>query len=172
MANPVRQFDYTPAWGGITPTDGQDVIEFWLAEKALGQRPLVEQRLKQLVCLARDRADGSVAGVCTAVLQTPSLMAQPFYVYRSFVGRRWRDSRLVYNLFMQARKILEDYAIANDYPAIGILAELESPAFTRAGKLAVWPKVDLVYVGKSPRGLDVRVCYFRRAQLKRQQPQI
>ncbi|MFI4969392.1 MAG: hypothetical protein ACHP7D_04245, partial [Lysobacterales bacterium] len=55
---------------------------------------------------------------------------------------------------------------ANGYPCIGILLELENTRFRDKGRMAAWWSPRFVYIGRSTRGLDLRVHYFRGARLK------
>lgn len=159
------QFTYHAGWTELTERDAQDVIEFWQREKALpgGQDP--RQRVSQVVMFARD-ADGEVAAVGTAVPQWPPQLAQPVYYYRSFVAPKWRHTRVVYNLLRKAVRLLEADAEAHDWPCIGVMLELENQRFGETGRMPVWPRIEFVYIGRSPRGLECRVHWFRKAKLK------
>lgn len=162
----TQPFTYCRGWGGrLNSKDQNDLIAFWLREGALSDETQAQQRLSQVVVLARD-GEGMVAGVCTAAAQTPSGIGQPLYYYRSFIGRRWRRTRLVYHLIKRARTLLEEDARARDWPCIGMLLELENSRFGEKGRMPVWPRLDFTYVGKSPRGLELRVHYFKGARLK------
>jgi hypothetical protein len=82
------------------------------------------------------------------------------------VGKAWRSSKLVRPLLRHTQKVLEKHARAHDYPCIGILLELENEGFADTLRWARWPGVDFSYIGVSPRGLELRVWYFRGALLK------
>lgn len=159
-------FTYHHGWDGLlNAQEENDLVAFWLREGALNDERHARQRLDQVVLLARD-AEEQVAGVCTAVAQTPPEIGQPLYYYRSFIGRDWRQTRLVYNLIRHARTLLENYARANGWPCIGMLLELENRRFGEKGRMPVWPHLDLTYIGKSQRGFELRVHYFKGARLK------
>lgn len=162
----TRRFSYHHGWGGqLTIKDENDLVAFWLREGALSDESHARQRLDQVVLLARD-ANGEIAGVCTAVAQTPARIGQPLYYYRSFIGQRWRQTRLVYHLIKHARALLEEYARACDWPCIGLLLELENRRFGEKGRMPVWPHLEFTYIGKSHRGFELRVHYFKGARLK------
>jgi len=114
---------------------------------------------------ARDQ-DGRVAGVCTAIPQNPPRLGQPIYFYRSFIAPRFRQTLLVFRMLKKAVALLEDDAREHDWPCIGVLLELENDRFGEKGRMPVWPGIDFVYVGKSPRGLECRIHWFREARLK------
>ncbi|MGA7296127.1 MAG: hypothetical protein WBW92_01285 [Rhodanobacteraceae bacterium] len=158
-------FRLTTVWPEITTQDAEDLLAFWKREGAIPDESQARARLKQVVMLARD-ADGEIAGVCTSLPMTPPQLGQPVFFWRAFVGKQWRHTRLIFNLLTRSFSALEDYACGNDYPCIGVLLELENSRFREVFQRAEWRKTHFVYIGKSPRGLDVRVRYFRGAKLK------
>jgi hypothetical protein len=157
-------------WQALTPEAGAAITAFWQVENAIPDAAAAGKRLPEVIAHAVTDA-GDVAAVCTAVAMTMPRIGQPMYYYRCFVGRQWRSSRLVSSLLRHAKTVLEDYARAHDFPCIGILLELENTRFGESLRKPVWPSTGFVYAGKSGRGLDLRVWYFRGAKLQsRTQP--
>lgn len=163
-AGAASRFRIDPAWQCLAPDDARDLRLFWRSEGAFTDDSHIDARLPQVICLARE--GDRVAGVCTAVAMTPPQFGQPVYYFRVFVGRAWRTTRLVGLLWLRARDLLEAYARKQDFPCIGILVELENAGFRDKGRRPVWRGLDLTYVGRSPRGLETRVYYFKGARLK------
>jgi len=157
-------FRFVTDWQSIDPAEADAIREFWRSEGALSEEAHMSARLQQLVMHARD--GDKVAAVCTAVAMTPPALGQPVYYYRSFVGKAWRTTTLVEKLLRRAQKLLEDHARENNFPCIGILLELEGARFKDKGRMPVWPHTGFVYIGKSGRGLESRVYYFKGARLK------
>jgi len=48
-----------------------------------------------------------------------------------------------------------------------VVLELENTRFGETLRTPVWPSTGFVYAGKSGRGLDLRLRYFRGAKLKK-----
>ncbi len=161
----MSAFTYHPGWGQLSAEDQDQLVAFWVAEKALPNEQAARQRVAQVVMFARDKV-GDVAAVCTATPQNPPQLGQPVYFYRSFVAPRWRQSLVVFRLLKKAVNLLEEDARSHDWPCIGVLLELENERFGKKGRMPVWPGIDFVYVGKSPRGLECRIHWFRDARLK------
>jgi len=161
----MSRFTYHPGWGQSSSEDQQDLIDFWVSEKALPNAQAAQQRVAQVVMFARDE-EGEVAGVCTALPQNPPQLGQPVYFYRSFIAPRYRQTLVVFRMLKKAIALLEDDARKHDWPCIGVLLELENDRFGEKGRMPVWPGIDFVYVGKSPRGLECRIHWFRDARLK------
>lgn len=158
-------FTFVEHWQKDDPAHGDAVLQFWEREGALAADAKAQDRLRQVVLDARD-ADGRVAGVSTAVPITLPRLGQPTYYFRCFVGKDWRKSRLVLHLLQRTCDVLEDFARQHNFPCIGVILELENARFGEALQRAWWPSTGFVFIGKSQRGLDLRVRYFRGAKLK------
>ncbi|HJT97861.1 MAG TPA: hypothetical protein VJ696_06060 [Rhodanobacteraceae bacterium] len=155
---------YIADWQSLDPAEGEAVAAFWRSEGAIPDEAQIKARLPQLVMHVRD--GDKVAAVSTAIAMTPPQFGQPVYYYRSFVGKAWRTTSLIERLLRRAVKCLEDHAIAHGYPCVGVMLELEGARFADKGRMPVWPRTQFVYVGKSGRGLETRVHYFKGAKLK------
>jgi hypothetical protein len=161
----ATSFRIVDDWPSVQAEDAERIRAFWRAEGALTDDAQINERLPQLVAHAVT-PDGAVAGVCTAYLTTPPSLGQPMYYWRTFVGARWRTTPLVMRLLKRSCVVLEDHAAANGHPAIGILLELENTRFRERGRAAQWFNPRFTYLGKSSRGLDLRVLYFKGARLR------
>ena len=157
------RFQFVADWQSLDPAEGQAITEFWRREGALNDDAQMKARLPQVVMHAKE--GDSVVAVCTAIPMTPPQFGQPVYYFRSFVGKNWRTTTVFKQLFKRAQLLLEEFARANDFPCIGILLELEGARFKEKLRMPIWPQ-GLVYIGKSGRGLESRVCYFKGAKLK------
>ena len=165
-AQKADSFRFVPHWQLESLENDDAVLQFWEREGALANDAKAKERLREVVFDARD-ADGRVAGVCTAVPITLPRLGQPMYYYRCFIGKQWRRSRLVFRLLLRAFERLEAYARESHFPCIGVVLELENNRFGETLRSPVWPSTGFVYIGKSGRGLDLRLRYFRGARLKK-----
>lgn len=152
-------------WQQLDPETGNAIRAFWEREQANVAGDEATRRLDQVVAHVVDER-GELVAVATVAQKILPRLGQPMYYYRCFVGKAWRSSKLVRPLLRHTYKVLEQYARANDFPCIGILLELENEGFTDTLRWAHWPGVDFSYIGISPRGLELRVRYFRGALLK------
>lgn len=152
-------------WQQLDPATGDAIRAFWDREHANVSGDEATRRLDEVVAHVVDE-NGELVAVATVAQKVLPRLGQPMYYYRCFVGQAWRSSKLVRPLLRHTQKVLEKYARANDYPCIGILLELENEGFADTLRWAHWPGVDYSYIGVSPRGLDLRVRYFRGALLK------
>jgi hypothetical protein len=161
----TSRYTYITDWPSPDPDEGAQVAAFWKREGALADDDQIALRLPQLVMHVRD--GDAVAAVCTARLITPPQFGQPVYYYRTFVGQAWRTTSLVFRLARRAIAVLEHHAATHDFPAIGVLIELEADRFRQKGRAPIWPTLPFVYIGRSPSGLETRVYYFKGAGLKK-----
>lgn len=152
-------------WQQLDAATGDAIRAFWLREQANVAGDEAMRRLSEVVAHVEDE-NGDLAAVATVATKVLPRLGQPMYYYRCFVGKAWRTRKLVRPLLRHTQKELERYARAHDYPCIGILLELENAGFTDTLRWARWPGVDFSYIGVSPRGLELRVWYFRGARLK------
>lgn len=165
-ASKSAPFRFVPHWQVQSTENADAVLQFWEREGALANDIKAQERLREVVLDARD-ADGRLAGVCTVVPMTLPRLGQPMYYYRCFIGKQWRKTRLVFRLLLRAFDVLEEYARTHDFPCIGVVLELENSRFGETLRAPVWPSTGFVYAGKSGRGLDLRLRYFRGARLKK-----
>lgn len=160
-------FTYVEQWQKDDTASADAVLEFWRRENAIGDEASAKKRLSEIVLHARD-ASGTVAGVATAVPITLPRLGQPMYYFRCFVGSQWRKSRLVLHLLRRTYDTLDAFARQHNFPCVGVVLEMENARFGEVLQTAQWPRTALgfVFIGKSQRGLDLRVKYFRGAKLK------
>lgn len=161
----TSSFTFVEHWQKDDPDNAEAVLEFWRRENAIGSEDSAKKRLGEIVLHARDTS-GAVAGVATAVKITLPRLGQPTYYFRCFIGKDWRKSRLVLHLLRRTCEALEAHARTQDFPCIGVVLEMENARFGESLKRAWWPSTGFVFIGKSQRGLDLRVKYFRGAKLK------
>lgn len=155
-------------WRALNPEHAEAIRRFWRSEGAILDEAAIERRLPELVVHAED-ADGNIAAVSTVYSGPVPQFGQTFYHYRCFVGKAHRSSYLMRQITVGAINVLERHARSEGFPCVGVIAELENPRFrSTMARVPVWRAdgVELVFVGKSPRGLDVRVHYFRGARLQ------
>jgi hypothetical protein len=152
-------------WQQLDPATGDAIRAFWEREHANVSGDEATRRLDEVVAHVVDE-HGDMVAVSTVAQKVLPRLGQPLYYYRCFVGQAWRSSKLVRPLLRHTQKVLEKYARERDYPCIGILLELENEGFANTLRWAQWPGVDYTFIGISPRGLELRVRYFRGALLK------
>jgi hypothetical protein len=158
-------FRYVVDWQNLDGENAEAIRAFWLREHANVHGAEAERRVQQTIVRVLD-AEGELVAVSTAESKIIPRLLQPMYYYRCFIGTNWRDRKLARPLLRHSFDALETWAREHDFPCIGMLLELENSGFARTLQRARWASVDFSFIGRSQRGLDLRVRYFRGAKLK------
>jgi len=158
-------FETIPVWKKVTAELSAELIDLWGRSQAIPDPDRAVQRARQAVCVARDQS-GAVCGVGTAVIRVLPRLRQPLYYYRQFFAPEFRGQKQAVPFFNEARRLLEDYNDSLVEPeSLGMLLELENQQLVARYERAYEPAVDSTFIGYSPRGLQLRVSYFKNARL-------
>jgi hypothetical protein len=154
----------------MTQAETEAVRAFWLREGAQVEGAEAARRVHEIV-IRTFTADGELAAISTAEPRLIPRLMQPMYYYRCFVGAAWRDSKIlnVRTLLHKTVDALEAWSRERGFPCIGVLLELENGRFGNTLRRAYWSNQShngYSFIGRSARGLDMRVHYFVGARLK------
>ena len=148
-----------PVWKKITPELEAEIVEFWTNSKALGEGKDAANRVKQVVCIAREQ-DGAIVGVSTAQPRIVPRLRQPMYFYRNFIAEGARGQKLSPAFLEASKQALQEYNLGLSKPlCLGVIIELENKAVAAHRNEAQW-KEGFTFIGYSPKGLTLRVSYF------------
>ena len=157
--------EITPVWKQVTPELAEELAAFWRSNNAIGGDEQARRRAEQAVCVARDDS-GALCGVGTAMVKILPRLRQPMYYYRQFFAAPLRGRRQELPFYRRCKQALQDYNAGLATPeSLGILLEIENAKIAAAYKRAVEPGFDAVFIGYSPRGLQLRASYFEGAVL-------
>ena len=143
----------------------EEIIDFWLEERALGSREQAEKRVNQVVFVARD-SFGEIAGICTAYPQQNLQLRHNFYHYRTFVAAAHRKGMIGIRLLVEARDYFNGRFTQGHNPdIIGIILEIENKEISRRFTEAIWSQTGFIFIGYNHRNDHVRVYYFDEAHI-------
>jgi hypothetical protein len=158
-------FETVPVWKKVTAELSAELIDLWGRSQAIPDPDQAVRRARQAVCVARDQS-GAVCGVGTAVIRVLPRLRQPLYYYRQFFAPELRGQKQAVPFFNEARGLLEEYNDSLVEPeSLGMLLELENQQLVARYERAHEPAADSTFIGYSPRGLQLRVSYFKNARL-------
>ncbi|MFN4160419.1 MAG: hypothetical protein ACK4FW_00300 [Stenotrophomonas sp.] len=158
--------EFIPVWKQVTPELADELVAFWREHKAIADESIARQRAQQVVCVARN-GKGALCGAGTALLKVIPRLRQPTYYYRQFFAKALRGQHQELAFFQRCKQVLHDYNVGLKQPeSLGILLEIENPKIAATYKRAVEPGFDAVFIGYSPRGLQLRASYFDDAVLQ------
>lgn len=143
----------------------EEIVDFWLRERALSSREQGEGRVAQVVFVARD-SFGEIAGICTVYPRQNPQIKHIFYHFRTFVAAAHRRNLLAARFAVETRDFFNDRFVAGHNPEIiGMMVEAENEALKTKHTQAVWPYSGMVFIGYNQRGDHVRVYYFDGAHI-------
>ena len=158
-------FEIVPVWKRVSAELTAELIELWASTQAIPDAGRAAQRARQAVCVARDQS-GALCGVGTAVIRVLPRLRQPLYYYRQFFAPEFRGQKQAIPFFNEARRLLEQQNDSLLEPeSLGLLLELENQQLVSRYERAYEPAADSTFIGYSPRGLQLRVSYFKNARL-------
>lgn len=158
--------ELTSVWQAITPALEAELVQFWRDHKAIVSEPIAKARAQQVVAIARDD-EGTLCGVGTAFLKVIPRLRQPTYYYRQFFAKALRGQHQELAFFQHCKQVLADFNATLKTPeSLGVLMEIENTKIADAYNQAIVPGFEAVFIGYSPRGLQLRVSYFEDALLQ------
>lgn len=145
----------------------QGIINLWKSENAIAEDK-IEERLNQVVFVIRDSESGNLAGVSTAEKKkVRALNNNHFYEFRCFIAAAYRIAGLDVKLSKETFAFLESLSKTDAGKPIGIFSILENEILKKepVWRRAVWPEIEMYFVGYSNTGNPIRVHYFKGARI-------
>jgi hypothetical protein len=157
--------DIIPTWKQVTADLQHELVDLWVRSGAIHDPTVAAARARQAVCIARDES-GALCGVSTAIVRVLPRLRQPLYYYRQFFGEGLRGQKQSVPFLNRSADVLRAYNASSPVPeSIGLLMELENPFLARHYDRAWVEEAGSVFLGYSPRGLQLRATYFEGARL-------
>jgi len=154
----------TWVWKNIDETLAENLVNFWLAEGALSDKAKARARVPEVIMIAQD-ASQNIVGITTMELKRSAILENEFCFWRQYVAKSMRQSRLASVMGIEAHKILEDEFLKGSLHAKGLIVEVENRFMNDYLKPAILSPVPFVYFGHNAKGQQMRVCYFKGAQV-------
>ncbi len=145
-----------------------EVTALWRLGGALMDTETVEERLNQIVFVIRDSETGKLAGVSTAEKKIVTALNNNYlYEFRCFISEQFRVAGLDVKLSRMTFDFLESVSIDDANKTIGIFSVLENENLKKepVWRRAVWPEIEMYFVGYTSSGNPIRVHYFKGARI-------
>ncbi len=146
-----RDYRLIPVFRSTTPELREAVVDFWLGEGALRNRPSAEERAFELVYVIRNRQQ-ELIGVSTAQL-APGLGGQPAYFLRTFIRPADRTPGLPQRVIRETWQLLKRRT-PPDGPQGAFLVG-ENPKLQRPGMKQQLARRGWDYLGQNAKGLPL-----------------
>lgn len=145
-----------------------EIRSLWITEEAITEEEVIEKRLQEIVYLILDSDSGKVAGVSTAVKKKVKLLNGNFlYEFRCYIGEKYRIAGLDVKLSRLTFDFLQELSSRDTQKPVGIFTVLESDFLKEqpVWRRAVWPEIQMHFMGYTKTGNPIRVHYFKGARI-------
>ena len=146
----------------------KEIEELWKSEGGLINEQRIKERLNQVVFIIRDSESALLAGVSTAEKRmVEALNNNYFYEFRCLISEKYRIAGLDVKLSMMTFEFLESISVEDENKPIGIFSVLENEKLKQepVWRRAVWPEIEMYFVGYTSSGNPIRVHYFKGARI-------
>jgi hypothetical protein len=151
-------------WKKNAEAERQQVISLWKRFNTFSDAEVTAQRATEIVFIAK--RNNEVVGVTTVrPLQVKLLNNNYFHEFRIFISPEERIPALDTLLTIKTKEFFEQHPDVSDFPSVGIVAVIENEDMKQKWNRAVWPGIDLVFAGYTPKGDHIRVSYFKGARI-------
>jgi hypothetical protein len=162
----MPSIEYETAWRRDNPKHATDAVAFWTG---LGMLPadLAEQRTRDLCSMAY--AGGKLVGVSTVELQMTEPLRSRLAFYRCAVAPEFRRQSMAIMLTRHTLITMEGWSHENPQEKVnGLATVLQADELDEKSKNPVWGEYygNLNLVGFTPAGAQIRVAWFRHAQVE------
>lgn len=152
----------------VSASVAAELTTLWKAEGALTDAAAIEKRLREVVYVIIDQDTGRAAGVSTAVKKkVPALNGNFLYEFRCYIGEPFRIAGLDVKLSRLTFDFLAQLALADPEKPVGIFTVLANDSLKQqpVWRRAVWPEIDMHFIGYNKTGDPIRVHYFTGARI-------
>lgn len=160
--------DFKIVYGNVSDADAAELSALWKREGAITDDLEIANRLSEVVCIVRDMPAGRVVGVSTAVKKKVIALNGNFlYEFRCYIDEAHRIAGLDVKLSRLTFDYLEQVSSGDLEKPVGIFTVLgndhlkQHPVWRRA----VWPEIDMHFIGYNKNGDPIRVHYFKGARI-------
>lgn len=140
----------------------------WSGEEAITDERTIQSRLQEVVYVIVDDDSGKVAGVSTAVKKKVRVLNENFlYEFRCYIGEKYRVAGLDVKLSRMTFDFLQQLASNDPEKPVGIFTVLENDYLKEqpVWRRAVWPEIQMYFMGFNKAGSPIRVHYFKGARI-------
>lgn len=145
-----------------------ELSALWKREGAITEDLEISSRLREVVYIIVDTTTGQVVGVSTAVKKkVVALNGNFLYEFRCYIGEAYRIAGLDVKLSRLTFDFLAQLASDDPEKPVGIFTVL-SNAYLKlhpVWRRAVWPEIDMHFIGYNKSGDPIRVHYFKGARI-------
>ncbi|MTI38070.1 hypothetical protein [Fulvivirga lutimaris] len=164
MKRSIQDFKWHIVWKKITSEEVIQIVGFWLRLGILS-RPEAYKRANQVVIMIKNKND-ELIGVSTAFPTYFDQLRAHVYAYRCLIKKDSRVIGLETKLTLETKSVLQKgLSGVKENKPVGLLAVVQNERLSNDARYAVWPGVNMIYVGNNNAGHSIRVSYFDHVKL-------
>ncbi len=143
-------------YGRVDSELAQELVDFWMGNKAMPNRRRARARVPQVVFIARNKA-GRLAGV-TTVYASMLNRNQQYYFYRMFIQPADRVSGMMRFMTIKTREHLSSLKIKDKPEGMAIVTE--NIKLMNRGMRREFERAGYTCMGKTGKGFDLWITEF------------
>ena len=160
----IRDLQFENIWKKKDSELRSKVSEMWLSSRLLTQGE-IDQRLDDIVIVLKT-PEGKVVGVTTIYKDYLKLIEQHVYLFRCMILPEYRAPGLDTTMVLKTRDFLESFYKKDVEPrCVGMAMVVQNEEIKKTWKQAIWPGIDMVFLGVTPQGHHLRIYYFKGATI-------
>lgn len=160
--------DFQNVYRNVSGAVAAELSALWKLEGAIADDLEISNRLLEVVYIIMDTATGQVVGVSTAVKKKVLALNGNFlYEFRCYIGEAYRIAGLDVKLSRLTFDYLEQLASGDPEKPVGIFTVFGNDRLKQhpVWRRAVWPEIDMHFIGYNKNGDPIRVHYFKGARI-------
>lgn len=157
----MYQFEYV--WQNLTSSHKSEIKNFWARENAIPKNE-IETRVDEVIFILKDE-NGNILGLTTGIERHIELLRHKMLLLRQYIKPAYRSGLIPYQLAKRSILKVEEYYDSSDKSPLGVLTIIENQKMLDKN-YAVWPRINLVYIGNTNRSQHMRVRFFKNAEVK------
>lgn len=151
-------------WKKNESVERAQAISLWNRFNTFSNEEVTRQRANEIAFVAIHQ--NNVVGLTTVrPLQVKLLNNNFFYEMRIFISPDIDLPHLLVRLTLETKKFFESNREIAGPACIGMIAIIENEKMNQKWRRAVWPVLDFVFAGFTPKGHQLRVSYFKHAKI-------
>ncbi|MCB0488004.1 MAG: hypothetical protein R2820_03185 [Cyclobacteriaceae bacterium] len=152
-------------WGKHPGELQKEIVTIWKQFSPGMEAEKVNERLSQLAYVVKNEFE-QVVGISTAQKVYVKQLRNYLYSVRLLIVPSYRQPGLASKLIVLTRDFFESiHKSDTDERTIGIITLIENKDYSETRREAIWHASQMVYIGNSGKGFQVRVYYFKDATI-------
>jgi hypothetical protein len=160
----MKNIELMCIWKKKSTVEKEQAIALWKRFNTFSSQEVTHQRASEIAFVAKK--NNEIIGVTTVrPLKVKLLNDNYFYEFRIFISPDHRMPGLDVVMTVKTKQFFEENPSASEHPCIGLVVGVTNEKIRQNWNWAVWPDVDMVFVGYAPNGDHIRVSYFKGARI-------